>query len=49
MLYGVSLTKDAERDLEEIYLYKATDIDELPNPARCQLWGKHVMRPQLVV
>ena len=29
MLYGVSLTKDAERDLEEIYLY----ISEHDSPA----------------
>ena len=29
MLYGVSLTKDAERDLEEIYLY----LSEHDSPA----------------
>jgi plasmid stabilization system protein ParE len=31
MLYEVSLTKDAERDLEEIYIY----IAERDSPASC--------------
>ena len=33
MLYEVSLTKDAERDLEELYLYIAGASPAVANPS----------------